>query len=550
MSQSQFDKAKELLKQKKVSEAIVACRNYLTSSPNDEEGWLFLAKACKLSGSLDSAEQAAKKVVELDDGMLEGYTELAEIQHALKNDQAAYATAKAGLKTIKPKKPKYPPLLIALGKSLVGLDSADAALIAASEASVLDPQSATAYEVVGDAYAKQNVAPMAISSYEKSLEIDSVQPQVLYKLANTFTKDRQYTEAARVYSRILALDPNNDAARLELARLLSRAQQYAKCAAILKDYFKKEKNPSKDIQSMYLNALLQSRQYKEASELAKKYIEIEPNSPLANRAIANGYLKSMQYAQSVEAFKKLATLDSLEFDDLRWLGTAYKYLKKDTLAALTWEEALKDTTQSDKLRSYYYGEVGSIWMNLKSYERAAEFFQKRLQVEPNAVGASINYALCMIQLEKFEKAISALKEAIARNDKYPGAYVNLGFCYFQMKEYDAGRKEFETAIKVIDTAEVKYRFELADSYRMIGLSIMLRKEITPEGSKKKWEDAIVVLKKSVKFKEDVAQTHLLIGQCYQNLNKKEDAIREYKRTLKLDPKNEAAIKGLQALQPE
>jgi tetratricopeptide (TPR) repeat protein len=119
-----------------------------------------------------------------------------------------------------------------------------------------------------------------------------------------------------------------------------------------------------------------------------------------------------------------------------------------------------------------------------------------------------------------------------------------------MKDFDAGRKEFETAIKVIDTAETKYHSELADANRLIALAMMLEKKSTDEASKKKWEDALLYLKKSVKYKEDVAQTHLLLGQCYQNLNKKEDAIKEYKRTLQLESKNDAAKKGLKDLQSE
>jgi tetratricopeptide (TPR) repeat protein len=156
----------------------------------------------------------------------------------------------------------------------------------------------------------------------------------------------------------------------------------------------------------------------------------------------------------------------------------------------------------------------------------------------------------MMQLEKFETASAALRKAIAQNPKYPPAYINLGFCYFQMKDFDEGRKEFEAAVKAIDTAESKFRFELADANRGIALALMLEKKSTPEESKKKWEDAIAFLKKSVKYKEDVGQSHLLLGQCYQNLNKKEDAIREYKRTLQLDPKNPAALKGLKDLPSE
>lgn len=554
ISQPQLDQAKDMIKQKKYSEAIALCQSHLQSSTRDENGWLLLAKAYKLAQSLDSAEIAAKKAVQLDDEMMEGYTILAQIQLAKKNAQDAYATAKAGLKMTKRKESKYPPLLVVLGQSLIALDSADAALVASAEAKELDPQNSSAYEVMGDAYLKQKVAPMAISSYEKSLEIDSLQPGILYKIANSHKNERLYTKAAEVYVRILALDPNNDVARLELAGLFYRARQYANCARTLKEYFKNQKNPPKDIQSIYLEALYKSKQYKEAFEVAKEYLKLEPNSILAYRAVAYGNLIDKQYAQSIEAYKKIAKLDTMEFDDFRWLGTAYKQIKKDSLAAATWEEAIKDTTQSIALRSYLLGEVGSIWMNSKRYERAAEYFQKRVQLDTMAVGALINYAQCMIQLEEFDKASAALKKAIVQNPKYLPAYTNLGFCYFQMKDFDAGRKEYETAIKVIDTAESKYKWELSEANRAIALAMMLEKKTTAEASQKKWEDAITYLKKSVKYKEDVSQTHLLLGQCYQNLNqtinKKEDAIKEYKRTLQLDPKNEAAKKGLKDLQPE
>ena len=301
-----------------------------------------------------------------------------------------------------------------------------------------------------------------------------------------------------------------------------------------------------------MESLFKSKQYKEASIVAQEYIKFEPNSPLANRAIANGYFNSNQYPQAIESFKKLAAIDTMEFDDYRLLGFAYQKIKNDSLAAITWENALKDTTQPVSLRSILCSEVGSIWMNFEDWERAAAYFEKRIKIDTTraAVGSAINYALCMIQLERFDNASLALKRAIAQNPKYPPAYVNLGYCYFQQKNYDEGKKEFEMAIKVIDTMESKYRLELADANRMIALAIMVEKKTTAEESQKKWESAIIYLKKSVKYKEDIAQTHLLMGQSFQNLNKKDDAIKEYKRTLQLDPKNQAAQKGLKDLQNE
>jgi tetratricopeptide (TPR) repeat protein len=547
LGQTKLDKIKEMIKQKQFNDAVIACQIYLQSNTRDENGWLLLAKTYQQYGKLDSAETAAKKAIDVEDEMMEGYTVLSNIQRAMKKPLEAISTARAGLKMTRKKQPEYPPLLVELAWSLSAADSADAAQVAAAKAKESDPQNPAPYEIMGDAYAKQKVAPMAISSYEKSLELDSTQLRVHYKLANTYKSERQYTQAALVFSRILGLDTKNDDARLELARLFFRAKQYVKCSQTLKTYFETNKNPAEDIQSMYLEALFLSKQFTPAYEVAKEFLKRQPNSVLANRAYAFGLYIDKQYPQAIDAFNKLATVDTLDFDDYRWLGNAYRQTKKDSLAAITYEEALKDTTQSIANRSYMLGEVGTIWMKFKSWERAASNFEKRILIDTTAVGASINYAMCMIQLDQFEKAISALKNAIIRNPKYPPAYINLGFCYFQMKDYDAGQKEFETAVKVIDTAEVKYRLELADSYRMIALAIMVEKKSTMEESQKKWESAISYLKKSLKYKEDMAQAHLLLGQCYQNLNKIDDAIKEYKRVLQLEPKHKEAQKYLDDL---
>jgi cytochrome c-type biogenesis protein CcmH/NrfG len=202
ISQPQLDKANDLLKQKKPAEAITVCQSYIKTSPKDENGWLILAKACLQIGMLDSAENSAKKAVDLDDEMLDGYAILGQAQIAKKNFQDAAATARMGLSKIKKKNPKYPPLLVVLGQSLLATGSPSEALVSAAEAKEIDPKYAEAYEVMGDAYAAQNVSAMAFDSYEKSLEIDTTQSRVLYKLAKNYTKERQYTDAARIYSRI------------------------------------------------------------------------------------------------------------------------------------------------------------------------------------------------------------------------------------------------------------------------------------------------------------------------------------------------------------
>jgi tetratricopeptide (TPR) repeat protein len=548
LSQSQLEKAKELLIQKKSAGAIAVCQSYLQSSPRDENGWLILAKAHQQAGDLNAAENAAKKSLDLDDELMEGYTVLTQIQLAKKRWNDACITARSGLKLTPKGQSKYPPLLIELARSLLAADSADAAIIVASEAREIDPKNPVAYEIIGLAYLRQNQSLMAVNNFEKSLEIDPQQIGVLFGLADAYTKGRQYTEAAQTYIKILEKDSTNDTARLELALLLFRAKQYAKCVKVLEEYFDTHKNPPKEIRKMYIEALLRSGQYEKAYLEAQEIIKLEPNSALAYRVYANYYFYKKQYAQSVDAFNKLTVIDTLEFDDYRLFGFAYNNVKKDSLAAKVWEEIIKDTTQSIATRSYFLGEIGSAWMRIKMYDKALDAFNRRFKLDPSSTAALINKAFCYEQMEKYNDAIDLLKEAKQKTPNYPPIYSHLGYCYFQIKLYGEGRKEYEMVIQVVDTAVIKYRYELADANRMIGLSIMLRKETDPELSKKKWEEALVYLKKSLKYVENFGQTHFLIGKCYQNLSKIKEAVQSYKRALKLDPTNNEARKLIEDLE--
>jgi tetratricopeptide (TPR) repeat protein len=229
-------------------------------------------------------------------------------------------------------------------------------------------------------------------------------------------------------------------------------------------------------------------------------------------------------------------MDSLTFDDFRRLGRAYRETGKDSLAAVVLERALKtDTTQAA-----LYGEVGSIYMKLKNWDRAAEMFERRFHLDTTAVGALVNFGACKMQTEEYDQASAAFERVIRINPQYPPAYIRLASCYFQQKKVPEGRQTAEKAILVVDTAKVKYRLELADAYRMIGLSGLLEK---------KWEEGVKSLRESLKYKEDEAQTWLLLGQGLQNMQKNKEAFEAYKRVLKLDPKNEQAKKGVETLAP-
>ena len=547
-AQTKYDKGQALFDQKKYAEAAAAFREVLAESPKDDQAWYLLGTAFEQLGWHDSTITAEKKALDLNDELLDAYVVLAQAQLALNNGTDALQTINTCMKILKKQK-DYPPLILQLAKAQFATGHTDTSLVSFAKYGEEVPGDYRAYEGEGDVYAKQGVAPMAIMQYEKALALDSTQISIIYKLANTYMSDRQYTEAGRVYNKVLILQPDNDKARLDLAGLYYRAKLWRQCASTLKEYIDKHNDAPRNIQTMYLEALYHGRLFKDGLAPAENFLKTEPNYVYGLRIVARAYFWELkEYQKSIDALVKLGKIDTLQFDEFKLLGDAYRQTKNDTLALAAYLQAVKLDTAQASLGSLY-GTIGSIYMSQRNWEEAANYLELRVKIDTGIAGAYINLAACYQQMERFEKAIDILEKAININPKYAPAYVNTGFCYVAMKEFTESRKWFEKAIKVIDTAETVYRIQLADANKMIGLSYLVEKK-DYDNPNKKWEEGATYLERALKYKEDDANSHVWLGQAYQNLQKKEDAIKNYKRALKLDPKNKDAKTGLDTLEPQ
>jgi tetratricopeptide (TPR) repeat protein len=78
----------------------------------------------------------------------------------------------------------------------------------------------------------------------------------------------------------------------------------------------------------------------------------------------------------------------------------------------------------------------------------------------------------------------------------------------------------------------------ADANKMIGVYYLVKKNVPA---------SIPYLEKAVKLKPDDENAHLWLGQAYHSIGKVEEARREYNAVLKINPKNDDAIKGLKLL---
>lgn len=543
--QTPLERGKELLTQGKYREAISAFRQATESSPRSFDAWYSLADVYLRVGKADSAEIAARRALSIDDERADIYVLLSDILINRKNYSEATAILRRAIRA----KVATAPLLTQLGVVLLAEDSLDQAIVAFSQAKESDPKYVLAYEGLGDAYMKQGVPAIAIFQYEKGVEIDSMRSTLYDKLGDAYYRERRYTDAARAYHNVLRLDSSNTAVQLKLGKLYFAAKLYCDAASVLKLYVK---NPSanSDALVMHMEALYlcashppvtpsKAQQFEEALAAAEKILKTEPQKKRALRVAANSYTELKQHDKAITAFQQLGRIDTLQAEDYRRLAKSYMETKRDSLAANTLERAIA----LDSTELQLYNDLGSVYMRLRMWTKAAAAFEKRFQKETvplRAVGAYVNYGACMMALENWDRGRWAFRTALSIYPQYIPGYTRLGFALSKVDSLDEAKKAYGSILSMTDTMQDKsnYKSEIIEAHQQIGFINLLQK---------RYNEALEWLIKADKLKPNDVQTIVWIAQAYHFLNKQDEACREYKRALKLDPKHEAAKKGVELL---
>jgi tetratricopeptide (TPR) repeat protein len=538
LAQAQVDNAKELLKQGKAKEAINLLRQTLEMTPKNVEAWLVMGRAYQAASIYDSARIAAQRVISIDEKNVQGYLLLSHIAEFQKDKKLAYETLTTGLV----EKKNDAQLLIALGGFLLRADSIDRAIVVLTQAKEANPTAAVIYDGLGDAYNKQGVPAYAISQYEKSVELDSMNAVVFEKLGKLYYKERRYNDAARAYASVVALDPKNKTVLLELSKmyLASRPRQYDNAAKYLKIYV--DRFPQEiEAWGLYTEALFYLRKFPEALDASQRVLKIDAKNSKALRIAATCLYAQKKYKESIENYQRLLAVDTLKVDDWIRLADANVELKQYPAAISAYDGAIK----LDPKQSELYDKVGQALMRAvpPNYDMAATMFQKRFQLDTTARSLSsyLNYAACKMQIKEYDSARVAYRTVISKRADYAPAWLNLArsLVFVSSDSLQAARKVYEEWVKLIpDADEAKFKKEFFEAYKTIGIAYLVDK---------KYEQAIAPLKKAALLNDNDDDVHTRLGQAYSLTGQKDEAIKEFQKAFKLDPKNKDAKKGLEML---
>jgi superkiller protein 3 len=309
----------------------------------------------------------------------------------------------------------------------------------------------------------------------------------LYQQGNAAQSAGKYSQAEKIWRRVLQLDPNNASVYNGLGYALSN-----------------------------------QKKLEEAIAAYRKAIQIDPNYAEAYNGLANALfiLTQRQYYQVIASlfsdcleYDQQVSGSPVNFDLIRCLDRRIKEVKelKEVIAAY------RKAIQLNPNYVEAYNGLGNALYDKKELDEAIAAYRKAIELNPKYADAYNGLGNALKDQKELDKAIAAYRKAIQLNPNYAAAYNNLGNALKVQKKLDEAIAAYRKAIQLDSNFAFPYN----------GLGNALYKQ-------KKLDEAIAAYRKAIQLDPNHAYAYNGLGLVFQEQGKFKEAIEQFKKSIALD----------------
>ncbi len=388
-------------------------------------------------------------------------------------------------------------------------------------------------------------------------EIEGMTPELLNELVNTHIIRTEQNNTVEI-SHDTLIEPILKESTNEFTRLKQQGdvfykqEKYEDAVNVFCQYIEATKKaPPADIMEVYKlrgDAYVKLKEYKKSNEDYEKIVKNNPTDISALYSIALNFFSLNDDDKADEYFVKAAELN-LDYaaNTYNEAGVTYYNIKLYDRAKLYFEKAV------EKDANYFYAHynLGLIYTDRNETETALQEFSTALALKPdsedanNAMGniyykmqdyanakkyynvaAVINpnnfytqYILGNIEVKNknYDQALAYFQKAIDSNKNYEESYLQKAAVLTIKEKYDEGINCLNIAIEINPKSE--------EAYSQLGLVYL---------NKGDHENALKNLMLAVSI-QPTAYTYYYLGLTYAGMEKADDAVASYIKTIELDP---------------
>lgn len=299
------------------------------------------------------------------------------------------------------------------------------------EALNVDPKDALALRMLSDIRLRANDAKEALEFAKRATALPDAPASAWIGLALAEKANGDKTAAKTTLDRVLADEPQNVAALVERADLLSDNQQFA---AALNDLIiaAKIKPGDKAIASRLVNAYLKAGKPEEAAAVAKA-AGLETVTPTNSSGVI-GTPEEIEAANSSDP----------------------------EIARKALEKLLEKNPRSAMLLS----RLGASYRT-DNPARSLEYYRQAAEIKPDAPEYALGYAAALIQVRRFADAVALLRQVVRAEPQNYAAHANLATALYELKRYDEALPEYEWIVAAKPDLVVAHYF-IATAHDYLG----------------------------------------------------------------------------------
>jgi len=449
-----------------------------------------------------------------------------------------------------------------LSKETLNNEDLTKAELLITQARELNKKEPASFVALGDYYFKQRVYDLAKQNYDEALQLNenltSAREKLaisLYWLGNRETDEelssQYFKRSLEEWNKLTQQDPKNAKAFFEQGKILFLSKNYKDAVISLRNFI--NLRPSSSLGRWYLAQSLDDIGAFDTAayhlEIVSREIDSVKNKALIMRARALYDASDQQsrkntpnpdlYKQTISAYEKAEKDTALIVFDYQKIGQSYMLLKDTAKALDTWKKSVMiDSNESCRIMD----QMGFIYQKIGKYQDAIDILSKRIQ-NANCKSSNDHIAYYFIGqsyllLKMPESAIDPLQKSSIADSTFLFSKISLGDAYASLSKNSEAELTYNQVLDIGKSDTAKYSFALIQAFSKLGQMYL---------DQKKFNDVVKIGEKWASIFPSEAYAYLFQAIGYHNLQNGKMACQNYRKVLKIDPKNASAQKNLKSL---